>query len=263
MYYFRIKLQYDGTDFAGFQWQKGPATIQEELNRALSDIQSGKITTMGASRTDSGVHAHDQMVKITSENPLSVKTLPQDLNRRLPKTIRCLSAEACDGLFHPAKHAKLKEYRYLFTNTGRVSERTRRFVANMPRPLRLELMHQCTEAFVGEHDFVNFFSTGSNVTSTVRTVSRCELTEVNPQELFFNQDLFSLPAELERCYQLRIEADGFLKQMIRHLIAALWMVGTEKLTVEEFVNLLDGPRNPKQQWKIATARGLHLYRVTY
>lgn len=263
MHYYRLKLQYDGTDFAGFQWQKGPATIQEELNHALSRIQSGKITTMGASRTDSGVHAHDQTVKITSEHPLSVATLSADLNSLLPRSIRCLSAEACDGTFHPAKDATLKEYRYLFTNTGRVSEKTRRFVANMPRPLRLELMHECTRAFEGTHDFVNFFSTGSNVTSTVRTVSRCELSEVDPRELFVDQMLFSLPAELERCYQLRIEANGFLKQMIRHLIAALWMVGTEKLTVDEFKALLEGPRNPKQQWKIATARGLHLYRVTY
>lgn len=263
MHYYRIKLQYDGTDFAGFQWQKGPATIQEELNHALSKIQIGKITTMGASRTDSGVHAHDQMVKITSENLLSISTLPADLNRLLPRSIRCRSAEDCAGTFHPARDATLKEYRYLFTNTGRVSEKTRRFVANMPRPLKFDLMHQCTEAFTGEHDYVNFFSTGSNVTSTVRTVSRCELSEVDPRDLFSDPMLFSLPADLERCTQLRIEADGFLKQMIRHLVAALWMVGTEKLTVAEFKSLLAGPRNPKQQWKIATARGLHLYRVTY
>ena len=109
----------------------------------------------------------------------------------------------------------------------------------------------------------NFCSAGSNVKSTVRSITLCELTEINPHSIFDHDDFFKLPAELTNCYQLRIEGDGFLKQMIRHLVSALWMVGSGKLSREEFLFQLKGPKRDKRIWKVASPSGLYLFDIKY
>ena len=124
-------------------------------------------------------------------------------------------------------------------------------------------MNICIRALKGKHDFSNFYSSGSNVKSTVREISFCELCEINPHEIFAGSELFKLPVELRSCYQLRIEANGFLKQMIRHIVSALWMVGSGKITAEEFLSFLEGPKSEKQLWKVAPPNGLYLYRINY
>ncbi len=216
---------------------------------------------MGASRTDTGVHALEQIVKITTENPPEFDLIK--LNETLPPQIQALSLEACEGDFRPSAHTVSKEYRYFFTNLSKVDYEDRRFVANISAPLDLEKMQFCLRALRGKHDFCNFYSEGSNVKSTIREIIICELSVINPHILFANSSLFPFPQNLSSCFQLRIEADGFLKQMIRHIVSALWMVGSRKLSSEEFLNLLNGPKNPKQHWKVAPPNGLFLYRIIY
>ncbi len=263
MHYYKVTIQYEGTNYAGFQWQNGLQTIQSEFNTAISKLIDGKFTTMAASRTDTGVHAMEQVVKISSENLINFSSFLETLNIVLPREIRCIDIKPCAGLFKPATEAISKEYRYFFTNKTQVPKEERQFIANISNVLNLDAMMICTSALIGIHDFCNFYSSGSNVKSTVRNISLCELSVINPHQIFSELELFQIPKELNSCYELRIVANGFLKQMIRHIVSALWMVGSGKISTEDFLKLLNGPKNKKQVWKVATPNGLFLYRVNY
>ncbi len=263
MHYYRAKLQYDGTGYYGFQWQKDLPTIQGDFNQALSHLIAFPFSTMGASRTDSGVHAFVQYVKITTENEIPYGEVLGSLSQVLPAQIKCLELFPCEKSFRPTKDSEFKEYRYFFTNLIGVNCSERRFIANNPYLINFEAMKICVDAIVGTHDFHNFYSQGSNVTTTIREVSVCELMEINPQPLFSSSDLFRLPHDLTSCYQLRVGGNGFLKQMIRHLMTALWKVGNGRLTVEQFLCLLDGPKRTERLWKVAHPKGLFLYRIDY
>lgn len=261
MHYYKATIQYDGTGYSGFQWQAGAASIQGELNQALQSIHAGRITTGGASRTDSGVHAVEQVVKMTTENPIAFSI--EAFNQALPKQIRCLDLAPCGGEFNPNTNTISKEYRYLFTNRPHVIESERRFVANVSYQFDVDAMKRCAQLLVGTHDFCNFYSMGSNVKTTIREVYACELSTINPHEVFSHSPIFKFPFELTQCYQLKIEANGFLKQMIRHTIRALWMVGSGRFTEQTFCDYLKGPKAPKQLWKVAVPNGLFLYRINY
>jgi len=261
MHYYKAIIQYDGTGYAGFQWQATGATIQDELTQAIKKLVTGKVTTAGASRTDSGVHAFEHVVKVTSEYAITFSAA--DFNKVLPAQIRCLDIKPCDGEFNPNTNTISKEYRYLFTNKTHVSEEERRFVTNASHQLDFAVMQRCAQMMLGTHDFCNFYSMGSNVKTTIREVYVCELSTINPHEVFASSELFKFPADLTECHQLKIEANGFLKQMIRHTIRSLWMVGSGRITEQEFVGYLNGPRAEKQLWKVASPNGLFLYRIKY
>lgn len=263
MYYYKTTIQYEGTNYAGFQWQNGIQTIQSEFNKAVSKLIDGKVTTMAASRTDTGVHAMEQVVKISSENPIDLSLFLEALNLVLPRDIRCMAIEPSHGLFRPAVEAVSKEYRYFFTNKTQVPKEERHFIANISNLLDIDAMMICAVALVGVHDFRNFYSSGSNVKSTVRNISFCELSVIDPHEIFSGLELFQIPNELCSCYELRIVANGYLKQMIRHIVSALWMIGSGKISTDDFFTLLDGPKNERQMWKVATPNGLFLYRINY
>ena len=263
MHYYKATIQYDGTGYAGFQWQKEIPSIQNDFNLAIQKMIEGKVTTMGASRTDTGVHAMEQLVKITSQNTIDCTTFTNSINQLLPAQIRCLNVLPCSGNFKPASDPVSKEYRYYFTNKRNVTLEDRRFISNFSLPLDVESMMMCVREILGIQNFQNFCSAGSNVKSTTREITVCELTEINPHSVFSESELFRLPTELIHCYQLRIEGNGFLKQMIRHIMSALWMVGSGKLTTDEFLHLLKGPKKDKRIWKVAAPNGLFLHEIKY
>lgn len=262
MNYYKAIIQYQGTGYGGFQWQKDVSSIQNELNQALYRVLKGKVTTVGASRTDAGVHAYTQVVKISSEDHLHSDILRAQLNTFLPATIRCLALDSCDGHFRPVSDSAMKEYRYLFTNNIGVDCRDQLFIANSPYQLNIELMKKCAGMIVGQHDFHNFSSAGSNVKSTTRAVMQSEISIVDPR-IVLKDSVFNLPDELTQCYQFRIESEGFLKQMVRHLMSALWFVGREKITPEDFYSFIYSSKKAGQLWRVAPARGLYLYRIDY
>lgn len=263
MFYSKAILQYDGSNYAGFQWQKNAHTIQEAINRALALSHKGQCTTMSASRTDSGVHALGQVIRITSTTPFTGQDHLARLNHHLPSQIRVLTLDACEQSFNPALDSLSKEYSYLFTNRQQASETERKYVANISNPLNLSSMNDGIREIIGTQDFCNFVSTGSSVKTTIRTVHKCELTQINPHDFLQASALFPLPKELQSCFRFRIQANGFLKQMIRHLVAGLWRVGSGKLSVDEFIHLLHSPKNPKQLWRVATPSGLYLCEINY
>jgi len=263
MYYYKTTIQYEGTNYAGFQWQNGTNTVQSEFNSAVSKLIDGKFTTMASSRTDTGVHAMEQIVKISSTNPIDISSFLESFNKVLPSQIKCTIIESCEGLFRPSAEATSKEYRYFFTNKTQVSKEETQFIANISNKLDLDAIHFCVRALIGKHDFCNFYSSGSNVKSTIRDIFSCELSLINPHDIFSELELFNIPKNISSCYELKIEANGFLKQMIRHIVSALWMVGSGKLSTDDFINILNGPKNTKQLWKVASPNGLFLYQIKY
>lgn len=246
-------IEYDGSDRSGWQYQEGMPTIQGDFNLSLQKILNGNFTTRAASRTDKGVHAIGQVVKISAEDPSPLDA--EKLNTVLPSYIRCLDLNPCAQDFIPSIDQTSKEYRYLFTNTPEA------YIAEAPSPLNIENMQTCVAMLKGTNDFKNFWSIGGISNSTDREILQCDLTLINPQELF-KDTLFSA-GELSSCWQFRIVGTGFLKHMVRHLVGALWEVGSGHLTMEDFLEYLHGDQKQMRPWKKADPRGLYLLKVNY
>lgn len=259
MNYYKAILQYDGTNRGGFQWQEGQATIQGDLNQSLQQILHGKVTTRAASRTDKGVHAFGQVVKISAEDPSILEGAR--LNEVLPSHIRCLDLSSCRSDFIPSVDQHSKEYRYLFTNTPGISGREQRYIAQTPFTLNFDHIQTCVKMLSGKNDFRNFWSIGGIANTTLRDIHQCDLTMIAPQQLF--KDSLFTAGEVSSCWQFRIVGKGFLKHMVRHLVGALWMVGNGRLSVKDFSNLLHGEQKEQRPWKKADPRGLYLIKVNY
>lgn len=259
MNYYKAILQYDGSDRMGFQYQDGMPTIQGDLNLSLEKILQGKVTTRAASRTDKGVHAMGQVVKISAEDSSPLDSAR--VNSALPSHMRCLDLSSCAGDFIPSVDQVSKEYRYLFTNTPGISGENQRYIAQTPYPLNMDHIQSCVEMLKGTNDFRNFWSIGGISNTTIREILECDLTMINPHELF--EDTFFTAGDVTSCWQFRIIGKGFLKHMVRHLVGSLWMVGNGRLTVKDFSELLYGQQKHQRPWKKADPRGLYLMRVNY
>lgn len=259
MNYYKAIIQYDGSDRTGFQWQEGMPTIQGDLNLTLQQILQGKVTTRSASRTDKGVHAFGQVIKISAEDPSNLDAAR--LNAALPSHIRCLDLSPCAGDFIPSVDQTSKEYRYVFTNTPGISGQDQRYIAQTPFPLNIENMQTCVSMLTGRNDFRNFWSIGGISNTTIRDILQCDLTTIDPRELF--KDSLFTAGQVTSCYQFRIVGKGFLKHMVRHLVGALWMVGNGRLTVDDFSKYLHGELKEQRPWKKADPRGLYLLKVSY
>lgn len=234
-------------------------TIQGDINLSLQKILQGKVTTRAASRTDKGVHAFGQVVKISAEDPSPLDV--SKLNASLPSHIRCLALSPCAGDFIPSVDQLSKEYRYLFTNTPGISGEDQRYIAQTPFTLNFDHMETCVEMLKGKNDFKNFWSIGGITNTTVREIHECDLILIDPRLLF--QDTLFTAGEVTSCWQFRIVGSGFLKHMVRHLVGALWMVGNGRLSVDNFSRLLHGEQRHQRPWKKADPRGLYLLKVSY
>lgn len=258
MTHYQAIMQYDGTGRAGFMAQHGMLTIQGELNESLEKIIPVGFTSRAASRTDKGVHALAQVIKISLEAPVALSM--EAVNSVLPAHMRCLDLSPCAAEFIPSMDQYSKEYRYFFTTTSDDGHDPR-YIASPPAPLDLTAVQACVALLTGTHDFKNFWSIGGTANTTIREVFSCELSLINPQEFFANT-LFTAGAA-SSCWQFRIEGRGFMKHMVRHLVGALWSVGSGKLTVEEFQHLLTGPQKEQRPWRKADPQGLYLVKVRY
>jgi len=255
MNYYKAILQYDGSERAGWQHSEGVRTIQGDLNLSLQNVLKGQFTTRAASRTDKGVHAFAQMIKISTEDPTMLDAAR--LNAALPSHMKCLDLVPCLADFIPSMDQRTKEYRYLFTNI----DLEHRYIAKATSLLNIADIQACVGMLKGSNDFKNFWSIGGTSNTTIRDILECDLTVINPQELF-QGTLFSAE-EIKSCWQFRIVGTGFLKHMVRHLVGALWMVGAGKISVEDFSKYLHGEQKEQRPWKKADPRGLFLLKVSY
>lgn len=255
IHHYKLILQYKGTQYLGWQVQPESAgkTVQGELNKALIIVsKSNNVKSLGAGRTDAGVHALGQVAKVSIELEINPEHLVKAINGNLPEDIRVLSGEVSDEEFFPTVHATSKEYHYRFTTQRHPTALQNDFIANSGFELDLQKMREACEILKGKHDFTNFFCEGTDISSTIREIFDAEILEV-PQAGFG-----MLPSH----YVFRVVGSGFLKQMVRLLMGALWNIGRGKITLEEFRASLTSQK-VKRLGPVAPPEGLYMVRVNY
>jgi tRNA pseudouridine38-40 synthase len=207
----RLKLEYDGTNYAGWQIQIGQDSIQARLEEALARIFGATVRVRGAGRTDAGVHARGQVAAARLPRPFDPAELARALNAMLPPDIVVLEASEADDDFDPRRAARLRIYEYRVLNQPLRSAFERNSTWLVREPLDLAAMNAAAAVFVGEHDFAAFRSLGSDEKTTTRRI-----------------DLSRWRRESERHLVYRIEGSAFLRHMVRTMVAAMIEVGRGK-----------------------------------
>ena len=237
----RVKMvvAYDGTNYCGWQCQNNGLTIEEVLNRELSSLLKEEIAVIGASRTDSGVHAEGNVAVFDTENRMPADKICFALNQRLPEDIRVLSSEEVAPSYHPRKCNCVKTYEYKILNR-KISMPTLRLYSYFSYfPIDVEKMREAARCLVGEHDFKSFCSARTQAEDTVRTVYSLDIIKEG--------DMITL----------RISGSGFLYNMVRIIAGTLMKVGMGVYPPEHVEEILDA-RDRAAAGPTAPAKGLTL-----
>ena len=242
---FKITVEYDGTDLHGWQRQKKDPTVQALIEVALQTVTDQTVSIAGSGRTDAGVHALGQVASFTCETKLSTADLMNALNALLPDTIVIHQCRQVEERFHARFSARAKTYHYRILNRRLPSAIDRQYTWHISRPLDRDAMRAALCQLVGTHDFSAFEGSGSPRTHARRTIMRAELKE--PKEHWL---------------VLEIEADGFLRHMVRNIVGTLVAVGHGKVQPEEFEAILRS-KNRSRAGVTAPPQGLFLVSVQY
>jgi tRNA pseudouridine38-40 synthase len=242
---YRLTIEYDGTAFHGWQKQKEDRTVQGEIEAALQVMTGKKTVVNGSGRTDAGVHAHGQVANFKSEVELNPGVFLKGLNSLLPEDVVIQDCRYADEQFHARYDVKRKCYEYRILNRDVPSPLLRRYVWFIRQKLDVTAMMQAARALVGSHDFKSFEGSGSPRSSTVRIVFEAELHPADTAILVF-----------------RIEADGFLRFMVRNIMGTLVDVGRGKLSPEMFAQIL-ASKDRGLAGATAPPQGLFLMKVIY
>ena len=238
-------MEYDGTKYYGFQLQASQPTVQGEIESALQKLTGEKVRILAASRTDTGVHAREQVVSLRTTSSLPEHAFVGGLNHYLPEDISVKAAYRVEDTFNVRRNATSREYRYLILNRAARSPIQRRFAHHVPGRLDVAAMNKACQRLIGKHDFASFATAlESQTKSTVRHVYEADVTR--------DGDLITF----------RIIANAFLPHQVRNTVGALIRVGLGKMTADEFRSILEAGK-PGLAGPTAAANGLYLMRVNY
>ncbi len=242
----RVKLivAYDGTNYCGWQIQKNGITIEEVLNKALTNLLKEPVVVTGASRTDSGVHSEGNVAVFETENRMPADKICFALNQRLPDDIRVLQSEEVPLDYHPRKHNCIKTYEYKILNRKIDMPTMRLYTHFCYFPLDVEKMKQGAAYLVGEHDFKSFCTVRTQVEETVRTIYSLTVDKTG--------DLITI----------RISGSGFLYNMVRIIAGTLMKVGMGVYPPEHVEEILDA-RDRNAAGPKAAAKGLTLISLQF
>jgi tRNA pseudouridine38-40 synthase len=243
---YRLDLNYVGTSYLGWQTQPSGDAVQDHLDRALATVLGNPIRTVGASRTDSGVHAMQQVAVFDSEQTFECRKLKRSLNAVLPEAIRVHALQAVDSKFHPIVSATRKVYRYTIWNGEEMPSWLHPFAWDVPFKLDLDLMRSEAKSFVGTHDFLAFCAVDGSAKTSVRTIFEIEIES--------SKDLITV----------WISGGGFLKQMCRCMVGTLIDIarGRKNYDAGLVSRLLTAP-DRKAAGKTAPPQGLTLAKIDY
>lgn len=242
----RVKLTvaYDGTNYCGWQVQPNGITVQEVLNQCLSEFTGENIETIGASRTDAGVHALGNVAVFDTEMRMPGDKFSFALNQRLPEDIRIQKSEEVDADFHPRYVKSQKTYEYRILNC-RFPIPTERFYSHFTYiPLDVDKMKEAASYLIGKHDFKSFCGTGAQVKTTVRTVKEIQIEKSGDR------------------ITIRITGEGFLYNMVRIIAGTLMDIGGGLYPPEKMKEILEA-KDRKKAGPTAPARGLTLMKIQY
>jgi tRNA pseudouridine38-40 synthase len=240
----KLIVQYDGTDFAGFQRQPNAVTVQGVLEERLARVLGHPVALTAASRTDAGVHALGQVACLETEVGLPVEAAPVAFTAALPDSVAVAEACEVDPSFHPRFDAKGKRYVYRVVPRPVRSPILGRFAWCVTDALSVEAMQAAAEHIIGQRDFRSFCAAGSPVEDFVRHVTRLDIAP--------DADIL----------EFRIEADGFLYKMVRNIVGTLVEVGRGGLAPEHVAQIV-AARDRRQAARTAPPQGLCLVKVRY
>jgi len=240
-----LRVQYDGTDFVGFQRQARGRSVQSVLEQAILELTGEReIHLHAAGRTDSGVHALGQVVTVDTECTIPTDKFPFALNAKLPEDVCITGAKEVPFSFHPRYDADGRVYHYRIDNQPFPNILYRRYAWHIRPRLDLESMYQAAQPLIGSHDFSSFAAAGSPMGPPIRELRRIEWTAEPP---------------LIRC---EVEANAFLYRMVRNIIGTLVEVGLGRLRPEEVAAIL-AARDRATAGPTAPPHGLCLVEVRY
>ena len=243
---YKLTLEYDGTDFAGFQIQNNARTVQGVLEKALKTVYKSQTKITGASRTDSGVHAEGQVAHFSSEKKIDPSSLLKAINSNLPEDAAVREVEVVPEEFHARFHAKKKRYEYVICLSNLRSPLARRRTYFYYYPVDTQKLIQAAKCLVGTHDFKSFQAKSSEKEemSAVRTLSkldiRCEGDKIH----------------------FAFEGNGFLYNMVRNIVGSLLEVGRKKMSGADFKKKFKAC-NRKLMGPTAPAYALTLKKIIY
>lgn len=242
----RVKLEiaYDGTRYCGWQLQPGQPTIEAEINKALSDLLGEEITVIGASRTDSGVHALGNVAIFDTNSAIPAEKISFALNVRLPEDIRVQSSAQVAPDFHPRRTVSRKTYEYRILNRKIALPTERLYSTFIYYDLNVAKMQEAAGHLIGKHDFKSFCSVKTQVTDTVRVIYQLEVRQAGEM------------------ITISVTGNGFLYNMVRIIAGTLIEIGRGAYPPERITEMLKGcDRN--LAGPTAPAEGLTLIKIEY
>lgn len=241
----RLRVAYDGTAYHGWQLQPGAVTIEQILNDTLTELLGEPIQVIGASRTDSGVHARGNVAVFDTSHRMPADKICFALNQRLPEDIRIQSSEEVEPGWHPRRYSCIKTYEYKISNRKTELPTERLYSHFCYFDLDLEKMQQAAVLLVGEHDFKSFCNVRTQVKDTVRTIYEISLSRTE-----------------DGMITIRICGNGFLYNMVRIIAGTLISVGMGQILPEQITDILNA-KDRAAAGPTAPARGLTLVGMEY
>ncbi|MGX7775743.1 tRNA pseudouridine(38-40) synthase TruA [Streptococcus pluranimalium] len=244
---YKAIISYDGTLFSGFQRQPGARTVQEEIEKTLLRLNSGKpVTIHGAGRTDAGVHAYGQVIHFDLPQARDVEKLRFGLDTQCPDDIDIVDIAIVSDDFHARYNKHRKTYEFL-VDTGRPKNpMMRHYATAYPYPLDLTSMQEAIKDLVGTHDFTGFTASGTAVENKVRTITQASL-EVDPKTGFL---VFTF------------SGNGFLYKQVRNMVGTLLKIGNGRMPVSQIKTVL-ASKNRDLAGPTAAGNGLYLKEIIY
>ncbi|MDS0526765.1 tRNA pseudouridine(38-40) synthase TruA [Clostridium sp. SHJSY1] len=240
----RLRIEYDGTEYSGWQKQNNGKTIQGVIEKALNDATGEIIELVGSSRTDAGVHARGMVANFKTNSSIPPEKFREAVNRRLPDDISIVRSEEVDENFHSRYNSKGKVYSYTIINRHEKIAIGKDYVYQVKDTLDIYSMQEACSYFLGKHDFSAFKSSGSSVKTSIRTISELYLINHNEKITIY------------------ISADGFLYNMVRIIVGTLIEVGKGKINAKDIKDII-ASKDRNKAGPCVRPNGLVLEKVFY
>jgi tRNA pseudouridine38-40 synthase len=238
-----LLIEYDGTEYYGWQKQSNVPTIQEEIEKAINKITGENIVLIGAGRTDKGVHAKGQVANFSTKSNIPSNKFKFAINSCLPKDIAIVDSREVNKDFHSRYDAVGREYKYLIYNNLIRSPLLERYSYHVPYELDFKKMQNSIDDLLGTHDFISFMASGSYVKDTIRTIDFVCLSK--------NRNIL----------EFKIRGNGFLYNMVRIIIGTLVDIGSNKCN--NSLSCIIESKNRENAGHTAPSKGLFLEKVFY
>ncbi|PRR83552.1 tRNA pseudouridine(38-40) synthase TruA [Clostridium vincentii] len=240
----KLIIEYDGTNYCGWQKQKNNITVQGTLEKALNKATNERVDAIGSSRTDAGVHARGMVCNFITSSSIPAERFREAINRHLPSDVAIIKSEEVEESFHARYSSKGKSYSYTIINRYENVVIGKNFCCQVRENLDIDSMKMACKYFVGQHDFQAFQSKGSSVKTTIRTID----------ELCIEKEKDTI--------KIHVTADGFLYNMVRIIVGTLIQVGKGKIKADYVGNIIESLDRMKAGPCIK-ANGLVLEKVYY